>query len=325
MKFSVGRRGGSVWANSRLTQCYYEDSLRVGSQPSRAKDSVVNSEHERPLPVENLKEIQIGPSTACKTKISTMLEKKEESCLTHFLMENRDVFAWTQDDRPGIDPNFMCHRLLIALGAKSITQRKWKQGKDKRRAAKEETSKLLAVGFIKEVMSFGMKNAGATYQCLMDKIFKDVIGTNVEVCVNDMVVKSTTTDEHCSALERSAETTIPIFDTLKRGGNFALMPGSEEAFLKLKALLATPLVLTRPTLGIPLLIYVSDDALSATMVQEKEGKQYLIYFTSKVLQGAKKSYQKIEKASLALVITLRKLHPYFQGYNIIVRTNLLIR
>ncbi|RDY02115.1 putative protein K02A2.6, partial [Mucuna pruriens] len=59
------------------------------------------------------------------------------------------------------------------------------------------------------VMSFGRKNAGSTYLCLMDKIFKNVIGTNVEVYVDDMVMKSTTADEHYSALER-------VFGILRR-------------------------------------------------------------------------------------------------------------
>jgi len=40
-----------------------------------------------------------------------------------------------------------------------------------------------------EVMSFGLKNVGATYQRLIDKIFKGMIGRNVEVYVKDIVVK----------------------------------------------------------------------------------------------------------------------------------------
>nr|KAJ0228071.1 hypothetical protein LSAT_V11C100030700 [Lactuca sativa] len=38
-------------------------------------------------------------------------------------------------------------------------------------------------------MSFGLKNAGATYQRLMDKVFTDQIGRNIEVYVDYMVVK----------------------------------------------------------------------------------------------------------------------------------------
>ncbi|GJY42876.1 reverse transcriptase domain-containing protein [Tanacetum coccineum] len=40
-------------------------------------------------------------------------------------------------------------------------------------------------------MPFGLKNAGATYQRLVDKVFHDQIGRNLEAYVDDMVIKST--------------------------------------------------------------------------------------------------------------------------------------
>nr|GFB44000.1 retrotransposon protein, putative, Ty3-gypsy subclass [Tanacetum cinerariifolium] len=39
-------------------------------------------------------------------------------------------------------------------------------------------------------MPFGLKNAGATYQRLMDKAFESQMGRNIEVYVDDLVVKS---------------------------------------------------------------------------------------------------------------------------------------
>ena len=39
------------------------------------------------------------------------------------------------------------------------------------------------------IMPFGLKNAGATYQCCMLKCFGDLIGQTVEAYVDDIVVK----------------------------------------------------------------------------------------------------------------------------------------
>jgi hypothetical protein len=42
-----------------------------------------------------------------------------------------------------------------------------------------------------KVMPFSLKNAGATYQRLVNKMFQAQIGRNMEVYVDDMLVKST--------------------------------------------------------------------------------------------------------------------------------------
>jgi len=54
--------------------------------------------------------------------------------------------------------------------------------------------------FYYEVMSFGLKIFGATYQRLMDQIFKGMLGRNVEVYVNDIVVKSNSCIQHVKDL-----------------------------------------------------------------------------------------------------------------------------
>jgi hypothetical protein len=43
------------------------------------------------------------------------------------------------------------------------------------------------------VMTFGLKNADATYQCAMNYIYHDLIGKMVEIYIDDVVVKSTLT------------------------------------------------------------------------------------------------------------------------------------
>ncbi|GKF18460.1 hypothetical protein Tco_0063378 [Tanacetum coccineum] len=44
-------------------------------------------------------------------------------------------------------------------------------------------------------MPFGLKNAGATYQRLVDKAFDNQVGRNIEVYVDDLVIKSHTETE----------------------------------------------------------------------------------------------------------------------------------
>ncbi|KAM1360209.1 hypothetical protein ACFX2F_047093 [Malus domestica] len=46
-----------------------------------------------------------------------------------------------------------------------------------------------------------------------------------------------------------------------------------------------------------------------------------VYYASKALQDAETRYSNIEKLALALVMSARKLHPYFQAHFIIVLTN----
>ncbi|KAK0602264.1 hypothetical protein LWI29_031867 [Acer saccharum] len=61
------------------------------------------------------------------------------------------------------------------------------------------------------VMPFGLKNAGATYQRLVNKMFARQIGRNMEVYVDDMLTKSITADRHTDDLRET-------FDVLVRYG-----------------------------------------------------------------------------------------------------------
>ena len=50
------------------------------------------------------------------------------------------------------------------------------------------------------VMPFGLKNAGATYQRMMTRMFRDKLGRTVEVYIDDMVVKSKQEGRHIEDL-----------------------------------------------------------------------------------------------------------------------------
>ncbi|GJT19437.1 reverse transcriptase domain-containing protein [Tanacetum coccineum] len=55
-------------------------------------------------------------------------------------------------------------------------------------------------------MPFGLRNAGATYQRLVDKTFHGQIGRNLEVYVDDLVIKSRTEDEVVRDIEETFKT-----------------------------------------------------------------------------------------------------------------------
>ncbi|KAL0394875.1 UNVERIFIED_CONTAM: Pro-Pol polyprotein [Sesamum latifolium] len=52
-------------------------------------------------------------------------------------------------------------------------------------------------------MPFGLKNACSTYQRLVNKIFRSQIGRNMEVYVDDMLVKSKKAEDHIADLEET--------------------------------------------------------------------------------------------------------------------------
>jgi hypothetical protein len=54
-------------------------------------------------------------------------------------------------------------------------------------------------------MTFGLKNAGATYQRAMNLIFHDLLGIILEVYIDDVVVKSDSMDDHLADLHLALE------------------------------------------------------------------------------------------------------------------------
>ena len=49
-------------------------------------------------------------------------------------------------------------------------------------------------------MSFGLKNAGSTYQRMMTRMFEHQLGKNIEVYIDDIVVKSKLESKHVDDL-----------------------------------------------------------------------------------------------------------------------------
>ena len=68
----------------------------------------------------------------------------------------------------------------------------------------EKTSFVIGQGtYCYRVMPFGLKNVGATYQRLVNRMFQKQIGTIMEVYIDDMLVKSTTVELHIAHLSEA--------------------------------------------------------------------------------------------------------------------------
>jgi hypothetical protein len=208
-------------------------------------------------------------------------------------------------------------------------------------ADQEKTAFIINRGlYCYKMMPFGLKNAGATYQRLVNRMFQNQIGRNVEVYVDDLLVKSIRATRHIEDLRetfrtlreynmklnptkcafgissckflgfmvsqwgieanlekvravlemeapkttkqlqrltgriaalnrfisRSTDKCLPFFKILRKA--FMWSEESEEAFRKLKEYLANPLLLSRPTEGEILYLYlaVSPSAVSSALV-----------------------------------------------------------
>nr|XP_027126139.1 uncharacterized protein LOC113742510 [Coffea arabica] len=210
-------------------------------------------------------------------------------------------------------------------------------------------------------MPFGLKNTGATYQRLINRLFKDQIGRNVEAYVDDILVKSLTTSTFLSDVRE-------VFGVL-RDSRMKLNPkkcvfgvtsgkflrylvshrGIEANPDKVKAIqdMSPPRNLREvhrlngrlaalnrflsqsaekalPFFKLYLYLSAADEAVSAVLIRD-EGTQVPVYYVSRALRGPETRYTQVEKLVLGLVHAARRLKPYFLAHPISVRTDQPIR
>jgi len=76
---------------------------------------------------------------------------KELDRIADVISVNMNAFAWSSADMPGIDPDFLCHRLNMDEKVKLVVQGRRKLNEEKRFVIRKETGKLVAVGHIQEI------------------------------------------------------------------------------------------------------------------------------------------------------------------------------
>ncbi|KAI5334662.1 hypothetical protein L3X38_024795 [Prunus dulcis] len=253
-----------------------------------------------------------------------------------------------------------------------------------------------------KVMPFGLKNAGATYQRLVNHLFAPLIGSTMEVYVDDMLVKSRTADQHIPNLSamftilkqykmrlnptkcafgvasgkflgfmisqrgieanpekiqaildmtipktvkdiqsltgrvaaltrfisKATDRCAPFFKALKgTKRNITWTAECETAFSELKEYMGRAPLLSTPEHGDILVIYlsVSASAVSSVLIRLKDNAEHPVHYVSKAMQDAEVRYPDVEKLAFALVVSARRLRPYFQAHTIHVLTNQPLR
>ena len=75
-------------------------------------------------PVEELEEIILDDSRPKRmTRMGTLASSPVRQELMAFLKDNQDVFAWSHEDMPGIDPKIMVHKLNVSPTFSPIRQK----------------------------------------------------------------------------------------------------------------------------------------------------------------------------------------------------------
>ncbi|GJX71925.1 reverse transcriptase domain-containing protein [Tanacetum coccineum] len=179
-------------------------------------------------------------------------------------------------------------------------------------------------------MPFDLKNAGATYQRLVDNAFQKQIRLNAEglkVCPDKADAVLSLPSSGClkdvqklngklASLNRfllkSAEKSLLFFKTLKKctkKGDFQWTQEAEVAFKQMKKLIAELPMLTAPKEKEELIMYLAatKEAISAVLMTERGGKQLPMYFVSRALRGPEINYTPMKNLILALLSASRRL------------------
>ncbi|GKE70116.1 reverse transcriptase domain-containing protein [Tanacetum coccineum] len=113
-------------------------------------------------------------------------------------------------------------------------------------------------------------------------------------------------------LSKGADRSLPFFKALKSCTDKKTIQwtaNAEEAFQKMKEFIEILQTFIAPIKGEVLVMYLAayTKSINAVLLAERDMRQVLIYFVSRVLQGAGLNYPKLEKLILALVHAARRI------------------
>ncbi|XP_058192084.1 uncharacterized protein LOC131309473 [Rhododendron vialii] len=145
-------------------------------------------------------------------QIGSTLFAEERQALISLLKEFVNVFAWSHADMPGIDSKIVEHRIPLHPDAKPVKQKLRRMRPDWVLKIKEEVTKQINARFlmvteypqwVANIVPVPKKNG--SYQRAATILLHDMIHKEVEVYVDDMIVKAKEREGHLPALRKFFE------------------------------------------------------------------------------------------------------------------------
>ncbi|XP_050211411.1 uncharacterized protein LOC126661601 [Mercurialis annua] len=162
-------------------------------------------------PRENLETIELTEGSEMCVKLGVDWPNEHRKAIIARIKQYVEEFTNKPEDIGGVDPKIISHKLNVDAKCKPVKQKKRTFSLEKQMAIRDEVEKLLKAGFIRKVdYPEWLANV------VLIKKSNDQLGKNVEVYVDDIVVKSKGIEDHAEDL---AET----FEKLK-GFNLKLNP-----------------------------------------------------------------------------------------------------
>ena len=95
--------------------------------------------------------IKILPDTDRYFQIGTSMKSQDKVEMLLFLMQNVDVFAWSPYEVPGVDPEFIVHKLNVDASFPPKKQKPRRAAKEHVDMVKLEVQRLKEAGVIREI------------------------------------------------------------------------------------------------------------------------------------------------------------------------------
>ena len=153
IKFPTISGVGIVRGDQRVARECYSASLKQKTADNIYLDDLDMRDkvNTRPELSEELQPVLLDDDPEHLAYIGSKLAEELRSPLTHFLRQNKDIFAWKQADMGGINPTIITHRLNVSPSFKPVKQKRRSFAPERKKAINEEVGKLLQAGAIKEV------------------------------------------------------------------------------------------------------------------------------------------------------------------------------